>query len=165
MQMSQKEYINPFSQVSEIYAQKLDDASMSGDIVLLEQLVCEIEKTLPDVDAASQARLYYSIGTVYSDVAQAKSLSHEKSIKKQLYAFRKSVGIIEDEEYSKEEYGPYVNPFKCLLYTNYGNTLCSCGRNIEAIAQYKKAINIYTLFGMAIGNLGRVYQDYHFIRV
>jgi hypothetical protein len=57
MQMSQKEYINPFSQVSEIYAQKLDDASMSGDIVLLEQLVCEIEKTLPDVDAASQARL------------------------------------------------------------------------------------------------------------
>ena len=55
--MSQKEYINPFSQVSEIYAQKLDDASMSGDIVLLEQLVCEIEKTLPDVDAASQARL------------------------------------------------------------------------------------------------------------
>lgn len=37
MQMSQKEYINPFSQVSEIYAQKLDDASMSGDIVLLEQ--------------------------------------------------------------------------------------------------------------------------------
>lgn len=118
MQMSQKEYINPFSQVSEIYAQKLDDASMSGDIVLLEQLVCEIEKTLPDVDAASQARLYYSIGTVYSDVAQAKSLSHEKSIKKQLYAFRKSVGIIEDEEYSKEEYGPYVNPFKCLLYTN-----------------------------------------------
>ena len=158
--MSQKEYINPFSQVSEIYAQKLDDASMSGDIVLLEQLVCEIEKTLPDVDAASQARLYYSIGTVYSDVAQAKSLSHEKSIKKQLYAFRKSVGIIEDEEYSKEEYGPYVNPFKCLLYTNYGNTLCSCGRNIEAIAQYKKAINIYPLFGMAIGNLGRVYQDY-----
>ena len=158
--MNQKEYINPFSQVSEIYAQKLDDASMSGDIVLLEQLVCEIEKTLPDVDAASQARLYYSIGTVYSDVAQAKSLSHEKSIKKQLYAFRKSVGIIEDEEYSKEEYGPYVNPFKCLLYTNYGNTLCSCGRNIEAIAQYKKAINIYPLFGMAIGNLGRVYQDY-----
>ena len=54
MQMSQKEYINPFSQVSEIYAQKLDDASMSGDIVLLEQLVCEIEKTLPDVDAASK---------------------------------------------------------------------------------------------------------------
>lgn len=56
MQMNQKEYINPFSQVSEIYAQKLDDASMSGDIVLLEQLVCEIEKTLPDVDAASQFR-------------------------------------------------------------------------------------------------------------
>lgn len=44
MQMNQKEYINPFSQVSEIYAQKLDDASMSGDIELLEQLISEIEK-------------------------------------------------------------------------------------------------------------------------
>ena len=91
--MNQKEYINPFSQVSEIYAQKLDDASISGDVVLLEQLVCEIEKTLPDVDAASQARLYYSIGTVYSDIAQARSLSHEKSIKKQIILRIKTYGI------------------------------------------------------------------------
>ena len=160
MQMDQTKYINPFSQESETYAQKLDDASMSRNIVLLEELVCEIERTLPDIDSASQARLYYSIGTVYSDLAQAKLSMPEKSIRKQLYAFRKSVDIIEREEYSKEEYIPYIKPFKCLLYTNYGNTLCSCGRNIEAIAQYKKAINICLLFGMAIGNLGRVYQDY-----
>lgn len=159
--MDKKEYINPFSQVSETYAKKLDEASMSGDVVLLEQLISEIEKILPDIDATSQAWLYYSIGTAYSNFAQAKSLSCEKSIKKQLYVFRKSIDIIENEEYSKEEYGPYVNSFKCVLYTNYGNTLCSyCGRNIAAIAQYKKAIGIYPLFGMAIGNLGQVYQDY-----
>lgn len=158
--MNQEECTNPFSQVSETYARKLDEASRSGDTVLLDQLVSEIERILPDVDSASQARLYYSIGTVYSDLAQAKLLMREESIKKQLYAFRKSIDIIEREEYSKEEYIPYIEPFKCLLYTNYGNTLCSCGRNIEAIAQYKKAINICPLFGMAIGNLGRVYQDY-----
>lgn len=158
--MNHKKYINPFSQASEIYAQKLDDASMLGNMALLEQLVYEIEKTLPDADAASQARLYYSIGTVYGDFIKTKVLSYEECIKKQLYSFRKSIEIIENDEYSKEEYMPYINPFKCLLYTNYGNTLSFCGRKMAAIAQYKKAIKIDALFGMAIANLGRVYQEY-----
>ena len=55
--MEQKEYINPFSKTSELYAGKLDDASLSGDIVSLEQFFAEIEKILPDEDTASQARL------------------------------------------------------------------------------------------------------------
>lgn len=50
--------------------------------------------------------------------------------------------------------------FKRILYTNCANTLSSCGRKIEAIAQYKKAINVSPSFGIALGNLGRVYQDY-----
>lgn len=97
-----EQYINPFSKESEIYAQKLDDASIEGNFELLDQLLCEIEKALPDTDAATQARLYYSIGTVYSDFAKFKGLSHDESIRKQLYCFRKSVGIIENEEYAKK---------------------------------------------------------------
>lgn len=159
----EEQYINPFSKESEIYAKKLDEASISGDIVLLEQILSEIEKALPDADAASQARLYYSIGTVYSDFAEAKELSHEESLKKQLYCFRKSVDIIENGEYSKPEYAPYVKGFKRILYTNYANTLSSCGRKIGAIAQYKKAIEVHPSLGMALGNLGRVYQDYGII--
>ena len=156
----EKQYTNPFSKESEVYALKLDDASIKGDIGLIDQLLTEIEKALTYADASSQARLYYSIGTVYSDFAKAKGISHEESVKKQLYCFRKSVDIIEDEEYSKKEYAPFVKGFKRILYTNYANTLSSCGRKIEAIAQYKKAINVHPSFGMAIGNLGRVYQDY-----
>lgn len=157
---NKKEYVNPFSQESEIYAKKLDDAVITADHVQLEKLLNEIETTIPNVDAASQARLYYSIGTVYCDFAKAKGLSHEESLKKQLYCFRKSVDIIENEEYSKKKYAPYVKGFKRILYTNYANTLSSCGRKIEAIAQYKKAIEVHPSFGMALGNLGRVYQDY-----
>lgn len=78
--MEQKEYVNPFSKTSEMYAQKLDDASLSGDIVSLEQLLSEIEKIFPDEDTASQAQLYYSIGTVYGDFAKTKGLSYEESI-------------------------------------------------------------------------------------
>lgn len=158
--MKKGEYIDPFSNESEMYARRLDDATISGDIEKLETLLNEIEIALPNADAASQARLYYSIGTVYSDFAKAKGLAYEESLKKQLYCFRKSIDIIESEDYSKEEYAPYVNGFKRILYTNYANTLSFCGRKIEAIAQYKKAINIHPSFGMALGNLGRVYQDY-----
>ena len=160
---NKKEYANPFSQESEIYAKKLDDAVITADHVQLEKLLSEIETTIPNVDAASQARLYYSIGTVYCDFAKAKGLSHEESLKKQLYCFRKSIDIIENEEYSKKEYATYVKGFKRILYTNYANTLSSCGRKIEAIAQYKKAIEVHPSFGMALGNLGRVYQDYGII--
>lgn len=49
------------------------------------------------------------------------------------------------------------------MYTNYANTLSSCGRKIEAIAQYRKAIEVHPSFGMALGNLGRMYQDYGII--
>lgn len=155
-----EQYINPFSKESELYAQKLDEASISRDIALLDQLLSEIENTLISVDSASQARLYYSIGTVYGDFAKTKGLSYDESIRKQLYCFRKSVDIIADEEYTKKEYAPYVKGFQRILYTNYANTLSSCGRKIEAIVQYKNALKIHPSFGMALGNLGRVYQDY-----
>lgn len=43
----------------------------------------------------------------------------------------KSVGIIENEEYSKKEYAQYVKGFKLILYTNYANTLISCGIKLK----------------------------------
>lgn len=157
---SKEEYVDPFSLKSEIYAKKLDEATIAKDYRQLEKLLDEIETTIPNVEAASQARLYYSIGTVYNYFANFKGISNEVSLKKQLYCFRKSIDIIENKEYSKKKYEPYVKSFKCVLYTNYANTLSSCGRKIEAIAQYKKAINTCSSFGMALGNLGIEYMNY-----
>lgn len=158
--MRREEYINPFSNETESYAKKLDDAIIARDIEKLEIILDEIEIILPNVDVASKAQLYYCIGTVYSDFAKAKGVPLEESLRKQLFCFRKSIDYIEMEENSKKEYAPYVNGFKMNLYTNYGNTLSSCGRKIEAISQYKKALNIHGDFGMALGNLGMEYKYY-----
>lgn len=99
---NKKKYINPFSQESKILAKKLDDATIVSDHIQIEKLLYEVETMIPNVDAASQAQLYYSIGTIYSDFAKFKGLSHDESIRKQLYCFRKSVDIIEAEEYAKK---------------------------------------------------------------
>ena len=87
-------------------------------------------------------------------------VSGEASIKKQLYCFRKSIRLIETDEYADEKYRPYVLGLKQVLYTNYANLLERCGRKIAAIEQYKKSILINRDFGMANGNLGKAYQHY-----
>ena len=157
--MKNEKYINPFSQISDHYAQKLDEATIAKNVSQLENLINEIEDQINNEDLASQARLYYSLGTVYSDFAKKNGLAFEESVKKQLYYYRKSISIIEDDEYSKKEHSPYINSFKTILYTNYANALGSCGRIIEAISQYKKVLLIRPSFGMALGNLGRSYID------
>lgn len=151
--MTKEEYINPFSKESEIYAQKLDEATISRNHEQLVILLDEIEHIIPDTEVASQASLYYSIGTVYSDFAKFKGLSMEESLRKQLYCFRKSIDYIELPEYSEKKFEPYVKGFKISLYTNYANTLSSYERQIEAILQYKKVLCIHDSFGLALGNI------------
>lgn len=156
-----KVYINPFAQQSEIYAKRIDEALASKNMVLLQDLLSEAEKILPAVNDASKAQLYYSMGNIYDGLAKERLISFEESLKKQLFYFRKSIILIEaNKEYLKDKYEPYIKAFKCSLYTNYGNTLSCCGRKIEAISQYKKVIDIYPCFGMAVGNLGYLYQLY-----
>lgn len=100
------------------------------------------------------------MGTAYSDYVKLTGVSGEESIKKQLYCFRKSIKLIEADEYADEKYRPYVLGLKQVLYTNYANLLDRCGRKIAAIEQYKKSISINQDFGMANGNLGKAYQHY-----
>ena len=111
-------------------------------------------------DTASQAQLYYSIGTVYGDIARLEKSSDESYIEKQLFYFRKSIELINADELSDEKYSPYINGFKLSLYTNYGNAFDHCGRKIAAIEQYQKALKIDGGFGMALGNLGMAYRHY-----
>lgn len=153
-------YANPFSKRVQELSQKLDKVTISRDIAKLEKLLGEAENMLDNENSASQASIYYSIGTAYSNFSELRGVSGEASIKKQLYCFRKSIGLIETNEYAGKKYRPYVLGFKQVLYTNYANLLNRCGRKIAAIEQYKKATSINRNFGMANGNLGRAYQHY-----
>lgn len=153
-------YINPFSEKSQSLSKDFDIATINKDIPQIQKLISSAESLLINEDRASQAQIYYSIGTGYGDILMMKGIYDEDSVKSQLFYYRKSIELIECEEYNKEEYSPYINVFKSSLYTNYANILDSCGRKIAAIEQYKKALFYQPNFGMAIGNLGRIYQHY-----
>lgn len=154
------EFVNPFSKKVEELSKKFDNATISRDYDELERLLSVAESELSNENIASQARIHYSMGTVYSDFAQFKDISTEKSIEQQLYYFRKSISLIEIDEYYEKKFEPYILGFKRLLYTNYANVLDHCGRKIAAVENYKKALSIDSNFGMALGNLGKAYMHY-----
>ena len=155
-----KNYIDPFSKATTDLALRFDAATTSKDYETLSALIDEAFELIKTETSASQARLYYSLATTYSDFAKFKGLSKDESFKKQLYYFRKSITLINAKEYDKEEYKPFIRSFKAVLFTNYANALDNCGRKIAAIEQYKNALYSLPQFGMALGNLGRVYTDY-----
>lgn len=155
-----QEYINPFSDETVTIGQKFDEAIIQGNEKKIKKIILEAKKCAETENDASQAQLFYSIATAYSGISNIRNEYDESLIKNQLYYFRKSIDKIECQEYSKEIYGPYVKTFKCVLYTNYGNVLYSCGKIISAIEQYKKVLIINPNFGMAMGNLGKTYREY-----
>lgn len=100
--MELNKYINPFSKRVQELSQKLDKATINGDVSKLEKLLKDAEDILDSENSASQASVYYSMGTAYSDYAELAGASGEASIKKQLYCFRKSIRLIETGEYADE---------------------------------------------------------------
>ena len=153
-------YIDPFSDRAKQLSLEFDAATLNKDINALRHLLDNVEKSLDAENDASKAMLYYSLGTAYDDLARLTGIQTEVAFQKVLYCFRKSINLIEQEEYTKDIYRPYVLGLKEILYTNYANALDHCGRKIAAIEQYKKVLSFHNDFGMALGNLGRVYQHY-----
>lgn len=154
------QFVNPFSETSQQIAVLFDNATIAGDAERILELISDAESMLQAENPASQATIYYSIATAYSDYYRLCNIMEDEPIRKQLYAFRKSISLIESDECNKEEYAVYVKDFKLRLYTNYANTLKRCGRVIAAIAQYRKVLSFNSDFGMALGNLGCTYMKY-----
>ncbi|MCQ2485206.1 MAG: LA2681 family HEPN domain-containing protein [Clostridia bacterium] len=156
----QKHINNPFSEISIELSYQFDLATINRDVAKLKELLSEAENYLNIGNNPSQARMYYSLGTANEELAELTNSINESSYKKVLYYYRKSLKLVESDECRKEEYKPYITGLKMNLYTNYANTLDRCGRKIAAIEQYKKVLSVNKNFGMALGNLGRAYQQY-----
>lgn len=154
------QYTDPFSKKAKELAAKFDFATINKEAEKLKQLLNEAESILDQENDASKAMIYYSLGTAHDDLAKLTESRTEASFQKVLYCFRKSIKLIEQDEYANDKYRPYVLGLKEILYTNYANALDQCGRKIAAIEQYKKVLSFHSDFGMALGNLGRVYQHY-----
>ena len=165
-----KQYNNPFSTISDTTAHQFDEAFKKKDVSEIKHLIDCAKQLIDDTklsqgqiseNNASKAYICYSIATSYGDIGKITNTANdEELVKKQLYYFRESIRLIEDEEYAQEQYAPYVLGFKQNLYTNYGNTLKLCGRFISAIDKYLKVLKINSHFGMVLGNIGQLYQQY-----
>lgn len=149
-------YCDPFSDKAKKLALKLDAATIDQDTEKLKSLFDDAENILRQENDASKAMIYYSLGTAHSDLANLTGDQTEMAFQKVLYYFRKSINLIEQDEYKKDIYRPCVLKLKEILYTNYANALDYCGRKIAAIEQYKKVLSFNSNFGMALGNLGQV---------
>lgn len=159
--MLSSKYIDPFSDKAKKLSQKFDDATINRDVSRLYSLINQANETAKSEDNASQAQIYYSIGTVYGDIASITSSLNDMHLRDcQVYYFRKSIALVELNELSNPQYAPYIIWLKLNLYTNYGNLLDQCGRKIAAIGQYRKVLVINEKFGMALGNLGVAYSHY-----
>ena len=158
--MNSKKFIDPFDDEVKRIALSFDAAMDEDDFDKQRKLIQYALDVIPNINSASKAHLYYSLGTTYGEIARAQHDNDEESIKKQLYYFRKSITIINADDLNDPIYSPFVNGLKMNLYTNYGNTLDRCGRKIAAIDYYKKALTINLDFGMAAGNLGVAYNHY-----
>lgn len=156
---SLNQYTDPFSKHVRELSAKFDLATTNKDTQKIKELFIVAENSLDGENSSSQAMLYYSLGTAYDNYAKITGNRNEAALKKILYYFRKSIKLIELYEYD-DKCAPYLLGLKELLYTNYANVLDYCGRKIAAIEQYKKALSIHRKFGMALGNLGLVYQHY-----
>lgn len=143
---------------------KLDHATDHRNSIDLESLILEakILSQNNNFDFISQANLFYSIATAYSDLSYfICKTDDEILIEKQIYYFRKSIDLLnENKENCEVSHIPYINGLELALFTNYASTLDRVGRRIEAILYYRKALAINSDFSMALGNMGISYLYY-----
>ena len=144
----------------EEYAQIIDNLIIHGDYEGLRVYLAQIESMIPRQNSDEPAALFYYLGTGYGALAyylqQFSNSSADADVRKcrklSLFYMRKAIMLLEQEDQDSLLLLP--------AYTNYANELDSCGRVIEALRIYRKAINIDPAFGMAIGNYGRALNFY-----
>ncbi len=140
----------------EKYAHEIDNLITSQNVDVLEKVLKEIEQFSTIHNSYEYAPLFYYLGTGYSILAKNKQNNTLESTigyrKKSLTNFRKAIESLEESGCFKE--------ILLSAYTNYANELNWCGRVIEALRIYRKAILLYPKFGMALGNYGKTLCSY-----
>lgn len=149
-----------FSPVCDTCAIEIDRLIIAKDYDALTSYVLKQEEKYSDNNELEYAPIFFYIGTGNSTLAHhyhrsTSSDEQELSVvyrKKALYYFRKAISLLEN----KGDNHAILLP----IYTNYANELDSCGRVIEALRIYRKALSITDSFGMATANYGRALSFY-----
>lgn len=142
---SLNQYTDPFSEQAKKLSLSFDIATINKNVNAVRKLLDDTKKALVKENEASKAMIYYSLGTAYDDFAKLTENRTEETFQKVLYCFRKSIKLIEQDEYTKEIYRPYVLGLKEILYTNYANALDHCGRKLQQLSNIKKCYHSITI--------------------
>lgn len=118
----------------------------------MKEYLIKLEDYVAVKNSGEYAPIFYYIGTIYGELAgelRRQGIHYSDPIiveyrKQANYYFRKAIELMDADEF-----------LLLLVYTNYANNLDSCGRVIESLRLYRKALKINPLFGMAEGNYGR----------
>lgn len=141
-----------FADICNRYALISDRLMDAQDWDKLGTFVQELETYVETHGTKEYAPIYYYIGTIYGELANhARDRNQEDMVpaemddrKRANYYSRKAMELLDDDE-----------PLLLFVYTNYANNLDSCGRVIEALRMYRKAVERNPKFAMAVGNYGR----------
>ena len=144
----------------EVYGKEIDRLLDEGKYGELATYIATVETYGLTHNTSEYAIVFYYLGTGYSELAnhsiknksETSDVSCAQYRRKALYYFREAISLIELTDDTKTLYH--------LIYTNYANSLDACGRVIEALRIYRKAISLSENFGMAVGNYGRALNFY-----
>ena len=149
-----------FSPVCDTCAVEMDRLTIAKDYDALATYTLQQEDKYAENKTLEYAPIFFYIGTGNSTLAHhyqrsSSSDEQEHSIvyrKKALFYFRMAISLLESNGGNHAILLP--------IYTNYANDLDSCGRVIEALRIYRKALSVTNSFGMATANYGRSLSFY-----
>lgn len=144
----------------EKYGEEIDRLTIEKDYEGLEAYLQQVEEFSLSHNVPEYAPIFYYLGTGKAAMAdyhrQQGALVTDSIVmeyrKQSFYYMRKAIDLLKECEDS--------TILLLHIYTNYANGLDSCGRVIEALRIYRKAIELCPMFGMAVGNYGRALQFY-----
>ena len=137
------------------YGCEIDRLIDANDYKGLKEFLEEVKVFASKNNTPEYAPVFYYMGTAYGALAdqelcEGKEPSDDLVIdyyRWSMYYMRKAMQLLEDFDGDTS--------ILLQIYTNYANSLDSCGRVFEALRMYRKAIELDPGFGMAVGNYGR----------
>ena len=148
---------NIFPTECEEYEKEIDRLTIQKDYNGLLAYLKKVEVFSEFHNTPEYAPIFYCLGTANSTLAdhfktEGASQDANRYRKQSLYYQRKALSMLEQFDDN--------DTLLLCAYTNYANDLDACGRVIEALKFYRKAISLNPRFGMAIGNYGRALNSY-----
>lgn len=149
-----------FSFKCEEIAKEIDRLAIQKDYAGLNDYLSKVEAFSASHDTPDYAPIFYYLGTgkgTLASNAQSLNSAGKDSTAKEcrkwaLFYLRKAFSLLKQSDGD--------SALLLSLYTNYANELDACGRVIEALRVYRKAIALNPKFGMLMGNYGRVLNTY-----